>query len=319
MSKGKLTPDTMISASRLPGLLGFSKYSTQNDELMLSIKAMDGIDPEFNGNEAADWGNRLELQILNESAERLNLSSFNFDHTEAIFHPDWPLCTSLDGTADGRGKVVKTDIEAGIIVIGADEIVLNGLGCLEAKLTSQDAEEAPALFRGPIQLQGQMACTGANWGAVCTLYRGTKLRIFLFERHESTIFAIGKAVTDFQRRLDIYEKTKAIENYPPFDSADASKLFPSVQNEETLSLNLNSANLCRQILEKKKLIKELEEEIDFFETTLKEQMGTFGKATADNYSITWPMRSYKASPERLVPATEARKIRQSTITIKEAK
>ncbi len=30
---GKLTDDKAMSASRLPGLMGFSKYSTPNDEL----------------------------------------------------------------------------------------------------------------------------------------------------------------------------------------------------------------------------------------------------------------------------------------------
>ncbi len=37
---GKLTDDKSMSASRLPGLMGFSKYSTPNDELQFSINAI---------------------------------------------------------------------------------------------------------------------------------------------------------------------------------------------------------------------------------------------------------------------------------------
>ncbi len=37
---GKLTDDKAMSASRLPGLMGFSKYSTPNDELQFSINAI---------------------------------------------------------------------------------------------------------------------------------------------------------------------------------------------------------------------------------------------------------------------------------------
>ncbi len=37
---GKLTPDYMMSASRLPALLGLSRYQTPNDELQYSINAV---------------------------------------------------------------------------------------------------------------------------------------------------------------------------------------------------------------------------------------------------------------------------------------
>jgi hypothetical protein len=36
---GKLTSDKVMSASRLPGLMGYSKYSSPNDELQFSINA----------------------------------------------------------------------------------------------------------------------------------------------------------------------------------------------------------------------------------------------------------------------------------------
>jgi predicted phage-related endonuclease len=318
MSKGKLTPDTMMSASRLPGLLGLSKYSTPNDELLLSVRALDGEKPPPLESEAAEWGNLLEMEILQESIKRLGLVLCELTHTKPLFHVEWPLCTSLDGTADGNGLVVTTDPDKGIFVVGQDQIVLEGWGVLEAKLTSQDAEDTPPLWRGPVQLQGQMAVLNAKWGAVCTLYRGTKLRIFLFERHQQTINAIEHAVKDFQRRLDIYKTTGELDHYPAFDSADANKLFPMASDSE-VQLSPNAEELCQKILGAKEQIKELETQVGFYETSLKESMTTHSKGLAGKYRISWPMRHYKAQPERVVAATEARAIRQSTLTIKEIK
>lgn len=319
MSLTKLTPDTMMSASRLPGLMGYSKYSTPNDELMLSVQALDGSEREPFESEPADWGNRFENAILEKSCERLRLDTYNLMHTEASFHESIPLCCSLDGTADGHGRVVETDPDAGIFVVGADSIVLDGIGVLEAKLTSQDAEDMPPLWRGPIQVQGQMLVTGAKWGAVCTLYRGTKLRIFLFSRHESTIAAIEHACRDFQERLDIYKSTGELKHYPAFDSADANKLFPLAIDAEPVVLTDHAETLCKKITAAKEQISQLEAQVGTYEATLKEMLGSNSKGIAGGYRISWPMRKYKAQPARVVPATEAREIRQSTLTIKESK
>ena len=71
---GKLTDNKAMSASRLPGLMGFSKYSTPNDELQFSINAIDGKERPDIGNEAMGWGNTLEPVILIEAAKRLGIS-----------------------------------------------------------------------------------------------------------------------------------------------------------------------------------------------------------------------------------------------------
>ena len=316
MSNGKLTPNTMMSASRLPGLLGMSKYSTPNDELLLSCNALDGVEPEPLNVEAADWGNRFELHILQKSCEVLGLDDFSLEHKEPKFHEEIPLCTSLDGTGIGYGRVVTTDPDKGIFVVGQDSIVLDGEGVLEAKLTGQDAEDIPPLWRGPIQLQGQMMVTGAKWGAVCTLYRGTKLRIFLFEKHDATQQAIETACTEFQDKLDKYKNTGEIDYYPALNSADANRKFPTADDKE-IPLSDNLEKLCGLILEHKQQIKEIEANINFYETSLKEAMQDAHKAIGTKYKVSWPMRHYKAQPERITPAKPANSIRQSTLTIKE--
>lgn len=319
MSEGKLTPNTMMSASRLPGLLGMSKYSTPNDELTLSIEALKGNEPEHKEIEAADWGNRFENQILQQACERLGLNTYNLSHTEASFHPEWALCCSLDGTAEGHGLVVQTDVDRGIFVMGADSIVLDGVGVLEAKLTGQDTEDSPPLWRGPIQLQGQMAIVGAKWGAVCTLYRGTKLRIFLFTPHEATQERIRAEVELFQLKLDSYQATGAIDYYPPHDSQDADRVWAVGSNEEPVQLSELVDMWAQEILEAKEDMKAAIDLISDREAKIKAMMQENTAGFTAMYKIRWPMRHYKAQPERITPAKAASVSRQSTLTIKEIK
>jgi predicted phage-related endonuclease len=317
MSEGKLTPNTMMSASRLPGLLGLSKYSSPNDELTLSIEALKGNEPEHKEIEAADWGNRFENQILQQSCDRLGLDSHNLSHTEAVYHPFLPLCTSLDGTADGHGLVVETDPDRGVFVVGKDSIVLDGAGVLEAKLTGQDVEDLPPMWRGPIQLQGQMACTGAKWGAVCTLYRGTKLRIFLFEMHTGTQAMIEKAVLEFQSKLDAFKANGAIDYYPPQDSKDADRVWAVGINDEPIALDDRVDVWVQEIKEAKEDMKAAIELISDREAKIKAMLKENTAGMTGRYKVKWPMRHYKAQPERITPAKPASITRQSTLNIKE--
>ena len=315
---GKVTPNTMLSASRLPAVMGYSKYRTPNDELSFSIDALGGKEPEDIGNEAMHWGNQLEPVVLTESAQRLGLANLKTEFPEAFYHPTLPLCCSLDGKADGLNATIKTDEAHGIYVVGKEEIILEGHGILEAKVTKMDAEDVLPLYRGPIQLQAQMDITGAKWGAVCVLYQASELRIFIFDRHDPTIRAIEQAALDFQRRLDIWKQDKHIEYYPPVNSEDANRTWQDGA-PETVFLEGEFEKWAAEIHDKKQEIKKLEAEIDKNETRIKEAMQTATKAKVGKFDVSWPMRSYKATPERIVPAKEAYTIRQSTLTIKEAK
>lgn len=210
---GKVTSDTMMSCSRLPGIFGVSKYSKPNDELRTSIAAMDGIAREDITNEAMRWGNALEPLILQEAASRLKLQGLQTDWPVAQRHPEWPLQCSLDGMIEGDGRTLTTDPDAGIFLIGSEEIVLQGPGVLEAKLTRVWPEKAPAIYRGPLQMQGQMAIMGASWGAVCVLYQGVELRIFVFESDLNVQEAIRQKTYEFDAKLRKYHETGEVELY----------------------------------------------------------------------------------------------------------
>jgi len=303
---GKVTPDTMLSASRLPAVMGFSKYRSPNDELSATIDALGNKTPESISNEAMDWGNTFESAILERAAVRLGLSNIQTKHPEPYFHPLLPLACSLDATADGNGIVIHNNPDLGIMVMDHESITLDGRGILEAKLTAVAPEHSPALYRGPIQLQAQMD------------NRGTELRIFLFKPHESTLQAITNATLDFQRRLDIWKMDRHIDYYPPVNSADADRTW--AQGEDVaVQLGGEFETWARDILEAKQDIKQCEEIINDRETKIKEAMQTASKAMIGRYQVSWPMRNYQATQDRVVKGKAAYSVRQSTLTVKEIK
>lgn len=313
----KVTPDTMLSASLLPALMGLSKYGTPNDVLDGCINAITGEEREFKQNESMDWGNQLEPLILREAAKRLELVDLDVNHDTAKFHATLSIACSLDGTADGRGQVIRTDPDSGIFVIGQESITLEGVGVLEAKLTAVSPEDAPALHRGPVQLQAQMDILEAKWGAVCVLYRGTELRVFLFAPHPQTVKTIAEVTTAFQAKLDKFRTTGEVDYYPPATSEDADRMFP-VAEEKVIQLDVEAELLAAKIIDANKRAKQAADDKAEAEKDLKVLLGDAKAAVAGRFEIKWPMRSYQAQPEKIVPAKAAYSIRQSTLSVKEA-
>lgn len=315
----KLTSDTQLSCSQLAAVMGHSKWSSPNDILKFCITALDGNDPRTGAGEAADWGNLLESTIIGEMAARLGLDRFTFPQ-EAFNHPDIALAASLDavGHPGADGIVIKHNPSAGIYVLDGDEIELSGPGVLESKLTRGYPEETPPLYRGPIQVQGCMMCAGMEWGAIGTLFSGVELRIYLFKAHKTTQEAIINTVEDFNRRLLTYNKTGDIEWYAPQDSKDADRVW-AIANEGAIDLGDSFESVAGAITEFKAKKKLIDDQIAHHEVELKKVMQEFSSAKAGRYTINWPMRHYKAAPEKITPAKEAYSIRQSSLTIKEAK
>jgi len=312
---GKLTPNNILSCSRLPAVLGFSKFRTANDELKVSIDALHGKEPEFISNEAMEWGNRLEKDILKESAARLGLESYDLEHDKPYFHETIPLACSLDGTATGSGQEIFTDIAKGIYVMGKDSIKLRGRGILEAKLTGQDVEDTPAVYRGVIQLQGQMDIMEASWGALCVLYKGTQLRIFLYGYNEDQVNMVRQAAIEFSEKLEKYKRDSEIDWYPLATSAEAVRIF---DNAEKATVEIPEVELqAEKIISLREAITEAEEAIDRLQRNIMDQMRDAEICNAGRYKISWPMRHYKAQPAKTVPAKEAYVIRQSKLSIRD--
>lgn len=316
---GKVTPNDMLSASRLPAVCGMSQYRSPNDELLASIDAINGIAPPDISNESMDWGNKMEPTILLEAANRLDCKDLEIDYDKAFFHDKWPLSCSLDGTCYGKGQEIVSDPDKGIYVVSGGSIKLDGMGVLEAKLTSMPAEDVLPLYRGPIQLQAQMAIMKASWGAVATLYQGTQLRIFLFEKHLPTLRLIEETSKTFQAKLDRYKNTGEIDYYPPVNPKDAARTWSSGSDDEPVKLDTYAEELTKLLLENKQKIAKAEEENSKIQTELMGMLREHTYGLAGEYQISWPVRNYKAKPATITPAKEAYSIRQSTLTIKPVK
>ncbi len=315
---GKLTPDNMISASRIPVLLGLSPYATQNELLSEMIQRdHDKFEPTFHGNEITEWGDRLENVILNEAAKRLGLRNHETHITKPEFHPDLPLAASLDGLGVANGTI-KTNTANGIYCMTSDETDISTIGVLEAKTTSAMPEEQPAAHRGLWQLQAQMMCGGYKWGAVCVLYRGIEMRIFVYEADAVMQKRIADAVIDFE------ERRKTGEVYPVLSSDDGNHAYPEAE-PDAWPIDLNgepdALTAFEDLLAAKAAKKQAEADIDQAEATIKEYMGSHDIAHIFKgnslYQIKWPMRRSKAQPEKVVPAKPETVIRQKTLTVKE--
>lgn len=316
---GKVTPNDMLSASRLPAVCGMSQYRSPNDELLASIDAINGIAPPDISNESMDWGNKMEPAILLEAANRLDCKDLEIDYDKPFFHDKWPLSCSLDGTCYGKGQEIVSDPDKGIYVVGGGSIKLNGMGVLEAKLTAMPAEDVLPLYRGPIQLQAQMSIMKASWGAVCALYQGTQLRIFLFEPHLPTLRLIQETANTFQDKLDRYKNTGEIDYYAPVNPKDAARTWSSGSDDEPVKLDTYAEELTKLLLENKQKIAKAEEENSKIQTELMGMLREHTYGIAGEYQISWPVRNYKAKPATITPAKEAYSVRQSTLTIKAIK
>lgn len=314
----KLTSDKMLSCSQLPAIMGHSKWSSPNDVLMFCIKSILGEDARTQAGEAADWGNALEPAIIAEMAKRLGIPHFEMPD-KAFQHDTLALAASADAIALLKEPVVvQHDPSKGIYVVGSDSITLTGNGVLESKLTRGHPEDELPLYRGPIQVQGVMMCTGLDWAAIGCLYSGVELRIFVFKPHAETVAQITNHVYDFQGRLTTFEETGEAQYYPAADSKDANRIWPSAREDE-VELGIEAADLVADIVLTKQKMASLQEEVDMLEKDLKEMMKDCSSAKAGSWTIKWPMRHYKATVEKVTPAKEAYSIRQSTLTIKESK
>jgi len=315
---GKLTPDDILSASVIPAALGYSPFKSRNALLRDMIAASEGrYESDFTGNEATHWGDTLEPVILEEAARRLNITGLRTTFDAPFMHKNMPLAASLDGAGQGQG-VLHSDSDNGIYVMGRDEIDITGRVLLESKLTSNQPETSPPLYRGPLQVQAQMMCTGAKTAVICTLYRGITLRLFVYRENPEIQQRIANAVEEFERR----KRDK--DFFPPDDAADAAVANSTVDADApVLDLNKHDdmQNALAEIVAARVIKEAAEQRIDAAQAKIIDHMGAHTRAEGlvgnTHYSISRPMRNYAAKPERVVPAKPARSVRQSTLTIKE--
>jgi predicted phage-related endonuclease len=314
---GKITDNKKASCSLLPAIMGHSPWQTQNETVKKVRGYIAGEEDTWEGNEATGWGDRLEKTVLKEGCKRLGIKA-KLNITTAAKHSTLPLEASLDGIGEGNGVVIE-DSPAhegyqnrhAIYVCGDTSIKLEGPGVLEAKVTRNRPEDFPALYRGPLQMQGQMMCTGYKWGALMVLYGGVELRIWVMTPHAKTVKAIEEAVLDFEKRI----LAKEPKWYDLASGADAAMVYSLGDQEEPI--DLDAGDMAREYVALKDQIKEGQDALELMGAQFQSMMGNHTIARAGNYEIKWPVRNYKAQPEKVVPPKDARQVRAKTIAVKE--
>ena len=310
---GKLTPDNIATGSTIAAIMNMNPYKSPNEVLS---DAVNGPEP-WDGNELTYWGDVHEPVILGEVAKRLNLVKLETEFETAFTHDKLPLACSLDGRASAS-CFIEHDYSKGIYIMNsvthpqADDVII-----LECKTTQASPEDTPPPHRGPLQLQAQMMCTGAKWGAVCVLYRGSTLRIFIYQADLAMQSRISKASHDFQQRV------VNVDWYPVTSSEDGNVAYSQV-DDAAPPLEVDDADVAHNIemlVEAKRLKKECEATISEAEAFIKEYMGNHEEAVSEidgrRFMVKWPMRKTRAQPEKVTPAKPATSVRQNTLTIKE--
>lgn len=307
---GKMSDDRMMSGSRIPVLYLWTyedghPWSTPNDELRKSIDAKHGVYERTDTlGEPGICGNLLENALVENCCEELGIPE--------------PLCSppvvrkehfqcSLDGLTTVPAPV--TVFANGIIEIdgGETSIQISGPIPIECKVTSDFRRDDVPLYRGPIQLQMQMMAVNANFGVLITLHRGIERHIKIYRKNALIQDRIAELSKDFADRVE------SEQMYKPVNVDDASKVYASADGGVELP---QLTDKVQRLVNLRQDAKAIETEIDALQTEIMCEMQDAEEAIIGSYRVKWPVRKYKAQPERVVPAKDAYEVRLKTLQIK---
>ena len=313
---GKITSDAKLTGHTAPVLTEESPYMSRNDLLAKILNAQGRGNYQtdtFSGNEATELGNDLEPFIIRKSVERLGFAAYDDEITEVYAFEDL-FEVSLDGVIFNKTKVIHAS-DSIKLMNGQDSMTLEGDGVIESKLTSAPYTDVPPPYRGPRQLDMQMMCKGAKWGVIATLYQGTRLVLYVYEANQDRFDELIDAGKDFYRRLD------GPEWYPAVDGVDAAKVH-SDADDSLPPMDLEPvADLAMTYYDARRAAKAAEALAKSIEPKLMDALGNHESGILNDefgnplFEVKWPTRSFKAQPEKIVPAKPARVERQKSLTI----
>tara|TARA_R100000278_G_scaffold14236_5_gene14996 strand:- start:3382 stop:4341 length:960 start_codon:yes stop_codon:yes gene_type:complete len=305
---GKLTRNDELSNSLLAAAMGKSQWQTPNEVLKNCHDASKGIDISIDPTAIMEVGNYLEKPLIELAAKRVGLLQYFDEINKPVRHKNVALNGSLDAIGVADNLVITPDVEKGFYVPEGQKVICNGKGVMEIKVTAARPESVPIDSRGVLQCKGLMACTEFNWAMLCILY-GTDYRIFFYQRDQKWEEDIlVPFVQDFDSRI------KDLNYYDPFNTNDAKGMFP-LDNNETIELPDNAADLVSIIESSEQNIKKLTESIEQAKTSLMAMLKTAAVGYTKDRMISWKTINYKAKPEQVktIPAKEAYTQRRFTI------
>ena len=309
----KLTRDDGSSASGIAQAMGESPYGTRNELLQKHIRAKHGKNVRFDQNTAMELGDFFEDGIIRFATEKMGLTDVETEFPEAFTHPFFPIQCSLDGTAMANDLTVEDNPHLGIYVPDHEHITINGKGIIECKLTKDYPKDYPEDWRGWIQLKTQVEITGCSWGMLVIFsHAANEIRYFFYQRDPAFSEKLRILTEDWQQRV----KTETYFN--PETSDDAYVMFEDIPvAEDVLEMDDSYTTIIARHENINAEIKELQKEQDVIQTALMEKIANHEKAVCGSYQLDWGYINYKATPEKVVPAKEARSVRRKMVRIKD--
>ena len=155
-----------------------------------------------------------------------------------------------------------------------------------------------------------MAITQYSWAMISTLHSSTLPKICVYQRDFAFERDLKETILDFERRL------KEKDYYPPVTHSDTQIMFPVAEKDKAIDLDTDEVtNLCKTILNGKEQVKSINSTITQAEIRLQEIMGNASIGHNKNYTIKWGSRTYKAQPEKVIPAKDGYTVRNKSVAI----
>lgn len=245
---------------------------------------------DLSNNERVKWGTRLERAIIDGFAEETRRVCRSWSdcvgtHTAVVRHAtaEW-----MFATPDG----ICQDVERGI---GLIQVKTAHAG----KLAEWSDDEPPLPYI--VQVQHEMACTGAKWCALVCLVGGNALRWFDIERDEPFIRAMMAAEEAFWSMVRDGEMPEPDGSEQSGEALRA--MFPRDSGAE-IELPSEFIEIDERLLELKEQRKSLDRRIEGLEQAIKAAMGDAATARCGAAIYSWKTSQRKAYT---VEASEVRR------------
>ena len=325
---GKLSPDNMLSASQIPYLFASPHKVLQK---IKDIRAGTYQEPEHpeKTQERMDMGNVLE-GVINSLTEQVLELDIVYPVTEVMSKElgkdskgkPFDLYASLDAIVYFSEPTMVAPID-GKIYTPQDELLENMTGKMVVEYKnmqgrpydSVDELRLTPYGRGYLQAECQAWIADADYLCVAILFNGNDHRCYVMPTSQAVQADIVQQAMTFYQHLD--QDTM----YDPVDLETMAEKYNKVTGTEPVQLNNELSRVIKlyQSLEREK--KELEEGMQGLQMQMIEALGDneIGQINSIQgmVQLERKMRNYKAQPEKVVPAKEARSIRAKTVTIKD--
>lgn len=276
---------TGLGSSDAPIIAGVSSWKSPfqlwGEKVGLPTEELDG--------EWLEWGIRLEPVIAEKYAEETGRRLVDPEPFTVLRHPERPWClATIDRYVADAGQP---------------------LGVLELKTAAswkadEWADEPPVAYQ--VQLQHQLAVTGASWGSLAVLIGGQRFRWCDLPRNDRFIAILLEREAAFWRRVETGDP-------PPVDGREGTRellqaLYPESTPGQVVALPGAALAWDQQRLEAHAQVQHWTERKTEAENLLKQAIGPAERGIAPNgVTYVWATTTRKAYS---VAATTVRTLRR---------